>query len=66
MGVAQEHCEHILDNVDILRQSMGGMILVDLRSSYFIWKEHSSYRVNLSFEGGFYIHHEGALQLRQP
>ncbi|XP_048758079.2 uncharacterized protein PF3D7_1120600-like [Ostrea edulis] len=24
MGVAQEHCEHILDNVDILRQSLGG------------------------------------------
>lgn len=24
MGVAQEHCEQILDNVDILRQSLGG------------------------------------------
>lgn len=29
MGVAQEHCEHILDNVDILRQSLGGMILAE-------------------------------------
>lgn len=27
MGVAQEHCEQILDNVDILRQSiLGGMV----------------------------------------
>lgn len=28
MGVAQEHCEQILDNVDILRQSLGGMLLL--------------------------------------